>query len=245
MTTTEIEHEPPSQSPLDVVGLIQSLPGHTGSNVNTDRLLLVGDHVLLLEGLAKLLHDRTGADVNTSSNWQEISHTIQRLRPAIIIAETSNVPAVAEHLVRIERTGGQPPLLVIAPGDREQFLAALRAGARGFVGRDATAAQLLGCIAAVQRGEWGLPRVLVGDLAEAYRELFAAGVPPPLDLSAREQHILRLLARGMSAHGIGTQLYLSESTVRAEIRSLAQRLGVANRMQLVTEALRRGLVTPD
>jgi DNA-binding NarL/FixJ family response regulator len=210
------------------------------------RLLLVGEHVLLLQGLAKLLHDQTGAEIRATVRRDEAEDALRHWRPDVVVAETSDMSAAGNLIEHLHTTADGLPLVVIAPGDRAQFLAALRAGARGFVGRDASAEQLLGCIDAVCRGEWGLPRGVIGYLVEEYLALSAAQRPPArVELTQREQQIVRLLARGLSTDQIGRELYLSESTVRAHIRALAQKLGVVNRVQAVHEALRRGLVTPD
>lgn len=209
------------------------------------RLLLVGDHVLLLQGLAQLLQDQPGAQVRTAVPPETAAAALRDWRPDLVLTETADVLAAAERLAHLCRLADAIPLVVIAPSEPAQFLAALRAGARGFVGRDVPADRLYGCLAAVQRGEWGLPRALLGALVEAYVDLSADAQPPVPALTTREQHILRLLAQGLSTPRIGRQLYLSESTVRAEIRTLSQKLGVANRVQLVSEALRRGLVPAE
>jgi DNA-binding NarL/FixJ family response regulator len=161
-----------------------------------------------------------------------------------VIFETASVPAAQERLEGLCRASGDAPVLVIAPAEREDFLAAVRAGARGFVGRDATADQLLGCIEALRRGEWGIPRAFAGVLAEEYVTLARAETEPrTFTLSERERRVLELLARGASVARIGQELFLSEGTVRADIRSLSRRLGVANRVQLVAEAMRLGLTS--
>ena len=137
-------------------------------------------------------------------------------------------------------------LLVIAPADRRQFLAALRAGARGFIGRQAGARELVGCVDAVRRGEWGLPRSLIGDLVDEHLMLTSVEhFVPPAAFTERERHVLRLLAQGASAQRIGQELYVSESTVRSDINAVTRKLRVANRMQAVTEAIRLGLIEPE
>ena len=66
-----------------------------------------------------------------------------------------------------------------------------------------------------------------------------------VEFSDRERRILTLLARGMNAQDIGTQLFVSSSTVRGDIRGIVHKLGVANRTQAVAEALRRALILPE
>lgn len=209
------------------------------------RLLLVGDHVLLLQGLAVLLRERADTEIRTSTRPAEISAIIDQTRPEIVLVESSGMTPTSERMTNILQAVGDIPVIVIAPGETEQFLGALRAGARGFVGRDGTPSQLLGCIDAVHRGEWGVPRALIGDLVQAY--LSGAQRPaarPTIVLTDRERDVLRLLMKGCSTQDIAALLYLSKAAVQSNIRTLRRTLGVANRTQLVNEAFRLGL-TPD
>lgn len=208
------------------------------------RLLVVGEHVLLLQGLVQLLHEHTGAEVRSTVRPHEAEAALRQWRPSVVIVEASDVPAATGLLGQLAGAAAGVPLLVIAPGEREQFLAALRGGARGFVGRDATAEQLLECIDLLQRGDWGVPRPLIGELVQAYLAL-SAPEQRATRLTERERRILELLARGLSAQAIGRELHLSEFAVRGDIRVLTKLLGVTNRVQIVTEALRQGLLTPE
>jgi DNA-binding NarL/FixJ family response regulator len=208
------------------------------------RLLLMGEHVLIMQGLVRLLEELPDVEIFPTIQQQAAEEAARGWGPEVLIAETPNVLAAAERLAGLRAAAPAIPLLVIAPSEREQFLAALRAGARGFVGRDATTEQLVGCIEAVRSGEWGLPRALLSVLAGAYVELATADDRlSAVTLAEREQRVLTLLVRGASTAEIGSELFLSQGTVRANIRSLTTKLGVANRVQLVAEALRRGLVS--
>jgi two-component system NarL family response regulator len=210
------------------------------------RLLLVGEHVLLLQGLATLLQGQYGAEIHTTVDSAEIDGALRRWSPDLVVAETSDVPGAGPLLVKLRQSVTSVPLVIIAPGDPAQFMASLSAGAKGFVGRDATAEQLFDCLASVERGEWSLPSSLVGHLVQEYLHL-AAGKHGSLlaSLTEREQRVLQLMVHGLSTQQIGGKLFLSESTVRTEIRSLVRKLGVENRMQAVTESVRLGLVTLD
>lgn len=210
------------------------------------RILLIGDHALLLQGLARLLADEAAADVRTTRRIDEAADWVSAWKPDIAILETSDVTGAGPTLIRLRDAAPALPLLVIAPNEREQFLAALRAGVRGFIGRQMSVEELLGTINAVRRGEWGIPRALAGELAVEYLALLEERQPAhTLSLTPREQQVLSLLAQGMSAERIGRALYVSESTIRNEIRGLAGKFGVANRVQVVTEALRLGLVSRE
>ncbi len=208
------------------------------------RLLLVGEHVLLLEGLRRLLEEQEVAEVRTAL-LDAAPELPQDWAPDVLLVETSDVRNLGSRLAHLRARVAPAPLLIIAPGEPEQFLAALRAGARGFVPRDARAGNLMRCVAAVRRGEWGLPRGLLGALVEAYLALTAAPASPDPQLTERERQVLQLLVRGWSAERIGRELFLSESGVRSVIRGLARKLGVQRTTEVVRIAVQQRLVSLD
>lgn len=206
------------------------------------KLLIVGDHVLFLQGLTRLLQDHLGAEVRTA-RWESVEETLRHWRPDVIVGETTDVLAVGGMLAETCRAAAELPVVVIAPGDRQQLFAAMRAGARGFVPRDTGTAQLLGCLRAVRDGGWGIPRSLTGDLVQEYVALAAIKpVPTGDELTTRDRQIIRLLVQGHSTRQIGRELSMPASTIHYAIQTLAKKLGVANRMQVITEAMRRDLV---
>jgi DNA-binding NarL/FixJ family response regulator len=210
------------------------------------RILLAGDHALLLEGLSKLLAEEAGAEVRTMRRTHVLDVAIAGWQPQVVILEAAETGPVTEFAARLRASDPNVPLLVIAPNDREQFLGALRAGARGFVGRQVSVDELLGAVRALKRGEWGVPRALVGELVKEYLRLVEEQeARAVIALSERQWRILALLAGGANAARIADRLYLAASTVRAEIRAIVRQLGVANRAQAVAEVLRRGLVVPE
>lgn len=208
------------------------------------RLLLAGEHVLLLEGLKRLLEEQEAAEVRTAL-LDAAPELPQDWAPDVLLVETSDVRGIGPQLARLRARVAPGPLLIIAPGEPEQFLAALRAGARGFVPRDARAGNLMRCVAAVRRGEWGLPRGLLGALVEAYLALAAAPTPTDPQLTERERQVLQLLVRGWSAERIGRELFLSESGVRSVIRGIARKLGVQRTTEVVRIAVQQRLVPMD
>jgi DNA-binding NarL/FixJ family response regulator len=208
------------------------------------RLLLAGEHVLLLEGLKRLLEEQEAAEVRTLL-LEAAPELPQDWVPDVLLVETSDVRGIGPQLARLRAHVAPAPLLIIAPGEPEQFLAALRAGARGFVPRDARAGNLMRCVAAVRRGEWGLPRGLLGALVDAYLALAAAPAPTDPQLTERERQVLQLLVRGWSAERIGRELFLSESGVRSVIRGIARKLGVQRTTEVVRIAVQQRLVPMD
>jgi two-component system response regulator DevR len=207
------------------------------------RILLVGEHALLLQGLMKLLEDEVAAEVRTVRRLADVEAAIEQWIPALAILETTGNEPIQELISSLSSLQRDVPVLVIAPGEPDQFLAALRAGARGFVGRHISVEDLLHIVEIVQRGGWGIPESLIGSLVEEYLLLVRERTTSPtMVLSKREQQVLAFLAQGMNARRIGEQMFLSASTVRGDIRGIVRKLGVANRTQAVAEALRRDLL---
>lgn len=207
------------------------------------RILLTSDSILILEGLLKLLEEFDGAEIQATARRDAAEALAAEWQPTIVVSETSDVAALAGFLERLRSAAPDAQYVLIAPANREQFLAAVLAGAHGFVGRHASAQELINCIRAVQRGDWGLPRSLIGDLVQEYVTISSLDrAPVASDWTDREIAVLRLLGQGLGAQQIGQALYLSESTVRTIISTLLRKLGVGNRVQAFTEALRRGLI---
>lgn len=207
------------------------------------RLLLMGKHSLLFQGLVRLLHDRTAAEIRTTVSAEEMLSLAQSWNPDAVIIESSNVSAAAPALTRLREAARHVPVLIIAPNEWDQFIGALHYGARGFVGHDATDDQLLACLDAVRRGEWGLPRKQVAHVIERFLASEAREHISGLEiLTAQDVAALRLLAQGTNTERLARSLHLSTSAARILIRSIEQKLGVANRVQAVSEAHRRGLL---
>ena len=132
--------------------------------------------------------------------------------------------------------------------DLEDYVyAALRAGASGFLLKDAPAEQLVAAIEVVARGDALLApqvtRLLIEEVARRPTPL--AGTIPGLDrLTEREVEVLRLMARGMSNAEIATSLYLGEATVKTHVGRVLTKLDARDRVQAVVAAYESGLVEP-
>jgi DNA-binding NarL/FixJ family response regulator len=206
------------------------------------QLVLIGESRLVLQGLATLLGARSDLEISAMLRPVEAEDAIERIRPDMVIVETDDVLRVATLLERVVRADARPSVVLIAPREPEQLLTALRIGVDGFVSRDVPAAQLLASLDAVANGEPSVPRSLLGSLIAAYRSLAGGSDDGRPTLSEREREVISLLALGTSARDIGRELYLSESTIRAAVRSAAQKFGVRNRVQVLAAAMRQGLV---
>jgi DNA-binding NarL/FixJ family response regulator len=142
----------------------------------------------------------------------------------------------------------QKVLILTTFGLDEYIIEALRAGASGFLLKDAPVEELLGAVRAVAAGDAQLsPAVTKRLLDQVARRLPAAVDHDDAlleELTARERDVLRLLAAGMSNAEIGEALVVSEATVKTHVSSVLSKLGLRDRVQAVIYAYENGLVAP-
>jgi DNA-binding NarL/FixJ family response regulator len=129
--------------------------------------------------------------------------------------------------------------------DDEEVLAALRAGARGYLTKDAGAEEVHRAIRRVAGGDADLDPAVQRRLLELIPEPPAVPPTPPDSLTAREVDVLRLIADGLSNAEIAERLVVSEATVKTHINHLFAKTGVRDRAQAVAYAYRNGLVSPS
>jgi DNA-binding NarL/FixJ family response regulator len=140
----------------------------------------------------------------------------------------------ATAMDEIRREDASARVIVLTTYDTDnEIYRAVKAGAKGYVLKDARREELLDCIRRVSRGEICIPPPLL--------ERLAAGVSGET-LTGREMDVLTLLARGKSSKEIGMNLYISETTVKAHLRSIFTKLNVLSRTEAIAAASRRGLV---
>lgn len=130
-------------------------------------------------------------------------------------------------------------LLLSAITDSAIVFAALEAGARGYLAKDAGRADVVSAVEQVARGRTVVPPELAGALADQIR-LRASSAGPVL--SERERQVLDGFARGLSIPQVAAELYVAPSTVKTHTQRLYEKLGVSDRAAAVAEAMRRGLL---
>lgn len=145
----------------------------------------------------------------------------------------------------VEETPCTRVLVLTTFGNDDNLFAALAAGASGFLLKDVQAEQLLEAVAAVARGEGRLDPTVTATVVRHFR----GHVPPrPLaeldTLTAREEQVLRLLARGMTNAEIAGELYVAPGTVKTHVATVLAKLGARDRVQAVIKAFESGLVRP-
>ncbi len=201
------------------------------------RVVLVDDHAVVRSGLAQLL---TGAGdievVGQAGDGAEAVDVVRATRPHVVVMDlqmpgTDGVAAT--RLILADGLGAEVVVLT-SYSDSTRIVAALDAGAVGYLLKDADPEDLLDGIRAVSRGESPLHPRVARQLLASRAETPAAGV----QLTPREAEVLGLVQAGLANKQIGRRLGISERTVKAHLTSVFQRIGVVDRTQAAVWAER-------
>lgn len=214
------------------------------------RVLIADDHPLFRSGLRALLGAVPDtAVVGEATTGEEAIALAAELQPDVIVMDLQ-MPGVSgiDATRRILDTSPHIGVLVVTMfEDDYSVFAAMRAGAKGYVLKDADEEDILHAIRAVGRGEAifspAVARRVIDFFTGARSEESAQAVPPRTfpELTAREREILDLIAQGLSNPEITARLYLSPKTVRNHISNIFSKLQVADRAQAIVRARQAGL----
>ena len=192
----------------------------------TVRVLVVDDHIMVRKGLVHLLSAADGLEVvGEAANGREAVEQVASLQPDVVLMdlqmpEVDGVSATRE----ISALGLSQVLVLTSFSDTERIVAALDAGAVGYMLKDAEPDDLIGAVRAVARGDSPLhPRVA--------RQLLSARTARPSGpiLTTREREVLELVRDGLANKQIARRLGITERTVKAHLTSVFSTIGVADR----------------
>lgn len=212
------------------------------------RIVLVDDHVLVRSGMKALLDAEPDLEVTgEAGNGAEGVEIALERHPDVVLMDV-RMPVLdgIEATKRIKAAGSRARILVVTSHDDDQLvLHALRAGATGFFLKDAAPDRLAEAVRTVAAGDTLLAppiakRLVESQLGETRRPLLHRFEP----LTAREQDIVRRLARGLSNAALADEVGLSEATVKTHVTRLLTKLGVKSRVQAVVLAYESGFVRP-
>jgi DNA-binding NarL/FixJ family response regulator len=213
-------------------------------------VLIADDQALVRAGFRAILETQEDLEVvGEAEDGAEAVALAQELRPDVVLMDV-RMPGIdgIEATARLLRDGDAPRVLMLTTFDLDEYVyEAMKAGASGFLLKDAPRDQLLGGVRTVASGDALLAPALVRRLVEDFvrRPPPGAGPPAELDeLSERELEVLRLIAQGLSNAEIAARLFLSEATVRTHVTHILAKLGLRDRVQAVVLAYETGLVQP-
>lgn len=220
------------------------------------RVLLADDHTLVRGGIRALLHDLSAVEVvGEASDGREALRLIENQNPDIVLMDIamSGMNGL-EATIRVTKEYPGVRVIILSMHTNEEYvLQALRAGASGYLLKDAGLAELEIAIQAVAQGETYLsPPVSKHVISDYVRrvgvDMSAAGsnAAPPLErLTARQREILQLIAEGHTTQEIAQILNIGVKTVETHRMQLMERLNIHDIAGLVRFALKSGLVTLD
>ena len=211
------------------------------------RVLIVDDQPLMRAGFKSVLEASGQVDVvGEAATGVEAIEQARRLDPDVVLMDV-RMPDM-DGIQATRRMPRQKVLILTTFGLDEYIIEALRAGASGFLLKDAPVEDLLSAVRAVAAGDAQLsPAVTKRLLDQVARRLPAAVDHDEAlleELTARERDVLRLLALGMSNAEIGEALVVAEATVKTHVSSVLSKLGLRDRVQAVIYAYENGLVAP-
>jgi DNA-binding NarL/FixJ family response regulator len=199
------------------------------------RVLLVDDHALLRAGLASVLQSQGFVVCGEASGGEAAVARFEELRPDVTLMDLQ-MPGLdgVGAIAKIRARHPDARILVLTTFDTDDDIErALRAGARGYLLKDAAVDELANAIREVHAGRTRVAPAVAAKLADRMTQV---------QLTMRELAVLRLLADGKTNKEIGGALAIAESTVKVHLTHLFEKLGVSNRTEAIAAASRRGLV---
>ena len=233
--------EPPVEKPER----LQKQEGFDATGITRVRVLVVDTQAVTRAGLRHMLENYADLDIigEAADGVQAVSETME-LGPQVVImdAQLPNGQSL-EALRQIKQLNPDTHVLLLSSLDREDYLyETLRAGADGYVLKDIAANELAQAVRTVARGEVLVQPQIAGRLISRFGKQNQGNFAHEA-LTAREQEVLSLLARGLRNKEIAARLIVSERTVNFHLANIYQKLNVSGRTEALSKALEQGLIT--
>jgi len=211
------------------------------------RVMVVDDHPMWRDAVARDLEQAGLAVVATAADGTQALTRFAATRPQVVVLDLQiPEPSGVEVAERVLRDDPSARVLVLsASGEEADVLAAMKAGATGYLVKSASAAQLLDAVRRTAAGDPVFTPGLAGLVLGEYRRL-SDGDPEPdgsghPELTERETEVLRMVATGMSYKQIAERLVLSHRTVQNHVQNTLRKLQLHNRVELTRWAIDQGL----
>lgn len=218
---------------------------------NPLRVVLVDDHEVLRAGFRVIFGADPGIEVvGEAGDGATAVREVSRLRPDVVLMDVQ-MPGVdglaaTERILADADESNPVKVVVLTTFDREDYLfGALRAGASGFLLKNAAPEEIVESVRVVARGDALLSPEVTRKVISRFAGSASAPVQRrPVDLTDRELEVLVLMARGASNAEIASALFLGETTVKTHVSRILVKLGVRDRTHAVVFAYENGIVTP-
>jgi DNA-binding NarL/FixJ family response regulator len=213
------------------------------------RVLIADDQALLRTGFRVILEAEPDLEViGEAADGREAIEAAKTLRPEVVLMDIRMPNLDGIDATRQLVQGEQPPrVLILTTFDLDEYVYdALRAGASGFLLKDAAAEELLHAIRVIAAGEALVSPSITRRLIEDYARRPPAREQPAAlaELTPRELEVLRLVARGFSNGEIARQLFVGDATVKTHVARIFAKLDLHDRAQAVVLAYESGLIQP-
>jgi DNA-binding NarL/FixJ family response regulator len=217
------------------------------------RCLIADDQAMVREGFAAMLAAEPGINVaGQAIDGADAVRQARRLDPDVVLMDV-RMPVMdgleaARQILTAARGADKPRVLMLTTFDLDEYVyEALRAGASGFLLKDATTAELIRAVQVVAAGDALLAPSVTRRLIADFTRKPPAPTPSPaaLDvLTSRETEVLKLIGHGMSNAEISDTLSIAGETTKTHVKRILAKLGLRDRAQAVVTAYESGLVTP-
>jgi two-component system, NarL family, response regulator NreC len=206
------------------------------------KVLLADDHTIVRQGLKLILSSRPDLEVvGEAANGREVLELAEKLKPDVILMDVA-MPELngIEATRRLNQISPRTKVLALSMHKEAVYVREiLKAGARGYILKDAIDTELVNAIQSVARGDGYISPAISGALLSDYRQ----NLTDPLDLlSTREREVLQLIAEGKTNKEVATRLNLSVYTVDSHRGKIMEKLNLHSAGELVRFAVKNGLV---
>jgi DNA-binding NarL/FixJ family response regulator len=218
--------------------------------VNNARVLIADDQEMVRAGFRMLLESQPGIEVvGEAGDGEQAVAQARRLRPDVVLMDVRMpvLDGIAATQQLVARPDVRSRVLVLTTFDLDEYVyGALRAGASGFLLKDAPPEQLIAGIHTVAAGDALLAPSITQRVIQAFVSLPAPSQPTSEleQLTAREREVLELLARGLSNAEIAARLFITETTTKTHVARVLAKLGLRDRVHAVIYAYESGIVLP-